>query len=88
MVKFQIEGKEVRYSDDIWPHGIQIYPYPKGTVKQLLASRSQRMQSVGLLIADANHGKNLEDYEKCETEEDIIEMIRNDCKLKGLKEVA
>lgn len=87
VIRFEIEGLVVRYFDDMWQHGIQLYPMQKENVKALLKSRSQRMQAVGLLIADANHGKNLEDYESCKTEDDIANMITKECALKGLKKI-
>lgn len=87
VIRFEIEGLVVRYYDDMWNNGIQLYPMLKENVKYLLASRSPRMKAVGLLIFDANRGKNLEEYEICKTDEDVAEIIRRDCKLKGLKEI-
>lgn len=87
IISFEIEGRVVRYYDDMWKNGIQLYPMQKENVKALLASRSPRMQTIGLLIFDANQGKNLEDYESCKTDEEIAEFITKDCKLKGLKKV-
>lgn len=87
IIRFEIEGNIVRYFDDMWKYGIQLYPMQKENVKALLNSRSERMKAVGLLIADANHGKNLEEYESCKNEEDLANMIRKDCRSKGLKEI-
>lgn len=87
VVSFEIDNKNVRYYDDFWKHGIQIHPYPKEIVKTMLKSRSGNLQAMGLLIHDANTGKNLEEYEACKTDEEVLEIIRRDCKIKGLKEI-
>lgn len=86
LITFIIDGKVVRYSDKMWPHGLQIYPLSHGIIKPLLDSRSERMKAYGLLIVEANKGKNLEEYEKCANEDDLCDIIRKDCKSKGLLE--
>jgi len=87
VVRFEIEGRGVRYFDDLWKDGIQIYPMDRLQVKKMVFSRRPSVSAVGLLITDANSGKNFEEYEACKTEEDIAEIIRKDCLIKGLKEV-
>ena len=90
IIKFLIDGKIVKYFDDIWKWpdvGIQIYPMDRMMVKRLTLSRKQGLSAMGLLIIDANQGKNLEQYENCKTEEDIAKYITDDCELKGLVKV-
>lgn len=87
IIRFLIEGKVVKYFDDNWKDGIQIYPLDKLLVRKLTLSRKQGLSAMGLLIIEANEGKNLEQYNSCETEEDIAEVIRKDCLSKGLVEV-
>ncbi len=87
VIRFEVEEKVVRYFDDIWKHGIQLYPMQKENVKALLASKSEKMKAVGLLIFDANDGKNLEEYQSCKDDLEVVDLIRRDCVLKGLKEI-
>lgn len=87
IIRFRINNKEVVYFDEMWQKGIQIYPYPKSLVRNLLKVNTTHLKAMGLLIHDANVGKNLEEYENCKTEEDLIDMIRKDALGKGLLEV-
>lgn len=87
VVKFVIDGKVVRYYDDMWMNGIQIYPLNKILVQNLATSRSTRMRSYADLIAEANYGKNLEEYESCKNEEDIANKIKSDAKTQALIEL-
>lgn len=87
VITFVIEGKTVKYHDRNWKQGIQIMPLNKDLVKSLLKSRSQMMQATGLLISDANMGKNLEEYESAKGEKDLLEIIRKDSLSKGLMEI-
>lgn len=87
LIKFQIEGKKVIYFDEMWKEGIQLYPYPKKLIRELLKSKKGHLQAMGLLIHEANKGKNNKEYLNCRTEEDLKEVIRKDCKSKGLLEV-
>ena len=48
---------------------------------------NKSMQFMAALILDANKGKELKDYEACNTEEDIAKLIRKDCESKGLIEI-
>ena len=87
IIRFSIEGKLVKYFDDNWKDGLQIYPFNRLLVKKLTLSRKSSLSAMGLLIIEANQGTNLEQYENCRTEEDIAGIIRADCKLKGLREI-
>ena len=86
VLKFEIKGRVVRYSDKNWKNWIQIYPLDRLFVKKLTLSRKPSLSSMGLLIIDANNGKNLEQYNDCKTEKDLAEMIRKDCQSKGIRE--
>ena len=86
IIRFTIEGKVVTYFDDNWREGIQLYPMDKLLVKRLTLSRKPTLSAMGLLIIDANQGKDFEQYKACKTEEEIAEIIREDCKSKGLRE--
>ena len=86
-VYFVIKERVVAYFDKILANGIQIYPRNETLIKTLQQSRSPIMRKYGELIIDANQGKNLLEYQSCQTEEDLAEMIRNDCRSKGLVEI-
>lgn len=90
IVRFLIDGRLVKYFDDNWKEGIQILPSQtpemKLMLKKMLTSRKEPIKFMGALIVDANSGKNKEEYDACKTEEDIAEMIRQDCLKKGLVE--
>lgn len=90
VVKFRIENRMVTYYDDNWKDGISIMPLENPQVrlqvKKMTLSRKPSVSAMGLLIADANAGKNREEYDKCQTDEEIAEVIRKDCTQKGLKE--
>ena len=87
LISFEIEKKSVVYFDDNWKNGIQIYPLDKLMIKNLLSSIISNLKAMGLLIFDANKGENLRQYKSCKDEQDLSEMITNDCKLKGLLEI-
>ena len=74
IIKFSIEGKLVKYYDDNWKDGLQIYPMDRLMVKKMALSRKESIRRTADLIAEANFGKNLDQYENCKTEEDIAEL--------------
>ena len=87
IIRFEIEGKIVRYFDELWKDGIQIYPLDTLLINRLKINRNLNIRLMAALILDANKGKNLEEYNNCKTEEDLARLIRKDCKLKGLIEI-
>lgn len=87
VVRFIIEERKVRYFDNHWPSGLQIYPMDRVLVKNLALSRSVNLRHYADFIAEANQGKNLEEYNACKNEMEIAENIRRDAKSKGLIEV-
>lgn len=91
IIRLIVEGKTIKYFDDNWKDGIQFMPSQtpemKLMLKKMMLSRKSSISAMGLLIVDANSGKNKEEYDKCETEKDIARLIRRDCELKGLVEV-
>jgi len=87
VIKFEIEGKVVKYFDDIWEEGIQIIPKDNNLIRKLIRARKPNLRVMAALIMDSNKGKDLEEYNSCNTDEDVAEFIRKDCKSKGLLEV-
>ena len=84
---FEVDGRIVRYIDDIWKKGVQIMPKDDNYVRKLIRSNNQEFKMLAAMIMDANKGKDLEEYNACETEEDLANMIRKDMNSKGLMEV-
>jgi len=87
IIEFEIEKKVVTYFDEMWKKGIQVYPLDKKLIMKMRRTGDKNMQFMAALILDANRGKELKEYESCNTEEDIAKFIRKDCENKGLIEI-
>lgn len=87
VVGFEVEGKKVKYFDEMWKEGIQIYPLDEKLIKKLKRTGDKTLQVMAALILDSNKGENLKEYQSCNSEEEIIEFIRKDCRNRGLLEV-
>lgn len=87
VIRFKVVGRMVIYYDENWKDGLQIFPLDKEKVKLMLRHRSPRISAYGLLIMDANTGRNLEEYNDCKTEEELAGLIRRDCASKGIVEI-
>lgn len=91
VIRFSVEGKVVKYYDDLWKEGLQIMPSQtpemRLLLKKMLVHRKPAVRTQGALIVDANSGKNKEEYESCKTDEEVVEIIRREGKMKGLLEV-
>lgn len=88
IIRFEIDGPKVIYSDEIWKKGIQIYPKDPKLILKLKTSRKPNLQVMAALILDANKGKDFKEYTSCKgNEEKIADFVRRDCKEKGLREI-
>lgn len=87
IISFEIVGRRVIYSDEIWKNGIQIYPKDDNLIRKLIRSSQPNLKMMAALIMDANAGKDYDDYVSCKSEQDILAMITKDCLSKGLLEV-
>ncbi|GAG04731.1 unnamed protein product, partial [marine sediment metagenome] len=86
VIRFEIENKVVHYFDEVWKSGVQVMPLDKHVITKMRRSGNKNIQVMAALILDANKGQDLKDYNSCKTDEDVAEMIRKDCKSKGLIE--
>ena len=102
IISFTIEDKVLRYKDDIWKD-VQIMPitnevqdFLNSLEKRatLLVRRGgfgkrkgEDLMKIADFIKESNSGNNLKEYEECKTDEDIVNLVRKDCKSKGLMEV-
>lgn len=51
--------------------------------KKVIMSRNRIPNYIIELIEDANSGHNLEEYQACKTDEDIVPIVKRDAGLKG-----
>ena len=89
IIHLEVNGKVITYFDKIWGAGVQFMPKDPQFVLKLLKARNRIPFSNHIIswINESNSGKNLEEYNSCQTEEDIIKFVRSDCAKKGLIEV-
>lgn len=86
IITFEIDGKIVKYFDEVWKDGIQIYPLDNNLIRKMRRTGNKNIQMMAALILDSNRGKELKEYKSCKTEEDIANFIRKDAKSKALLE--
>lgn len=86
VLRFDIENRIVRYYDKIWIDGIQWIPLDLNMWKKL-KRKGGDFAVLAALMMDANIGDNKKEYESCNTDEEIAEMIKRDCKIQGMLEV-
>lgn len=87
IIQFTIDNRVVKYFDDMWKDGLQIYPKDDELIKRLSLSRDINIKIRAAFIIDANSGKDFEEYQACKTDEDIAAFITRDCKMQGLIEI-
>ena len=89
LIRITISNRVIRYYDDINPSGFQLMPKDQNLVERLLRSGKPNLKQQGLNIIKTNSGDSLKDYEKCETDEEVAEFIRNDMKInpQGVMEI-
>jgi hypothetical protein len=89
IIHLQVDGKVITYFDKIWLKGVRFMPKDPQFVLKLLKARNTIPFSNHIIswINESNSGKNLEEYNSCQTEEDICKFIRTDAAKKGLLEV-
>ena len=86
-MRFLINEKEVTYFDEIWKDGVKIYPKDEILIRKMVRSGKPNIKILAALIMDANKGENLKQYNNCQTETEISDMIVKDCMDKGLTKV-
>jgi hypothetical protein len=85
MIRFKIVGKTIYWFDNNWKEGIQIMPLDKDLINRMKKDKKMSVKVMAALILDANKGEGLKEYNKCNTEEDLKNMIIKDCQNKGLR---
>jgi len=63
-------------------------PLDKEVIKRLANSRSRTIkQTAALIVLTNSNRETMKEYKKAKTEEDLLEIVRKDCKRQGLLEV-
>lgn len=88
-IRFVIEDKKIIYFDRKWDKGIQFIPKNNELIKYLLLNQRkfQIAQQIISWVNDANSGKNLEEYQSCQDDAALAEIVKRDAKKKGLVEI-
>ena len=87
IIQFTIDNRVVKYFDDMWKDGLQIYPKDEELIKRLTTSRDINIKIRAAFIIDANNGKDFEEYQACKSDEEIAAFITRDCRSQGLIEI-
>ena len=83
IIIFEISNKIIIYKDRKWQRGFQFMPEDPTIIKSILLSRNSIRHEMIKWIKDANSGKNLEEYTAAKTDEELVDVIIKDAKLKG-----
>jgi hypothetical protein len=83
IVMFEISNKIIIYKDRKWPRGFQFMPEDPEIIKAILLSRNSIRHEMIKWIKDSNSGKNLEEYNAAQNDEELVDIITRDAKLKG-----
>jgi len=85
VIQFSIEKRIVRYWDRLWKESVQFVPKDHEFIKKIMLSRNRLPHMIIQWIQTANSGKNLEEYNECNNDEDLVKIVMRDAMLKGLK---
>jgi len=86
VIRFQIKDRIITYFDENWKDGIQFMPLDREIYDRLRSGKMQ-MKLLAALILDANSGRNLKEYKEAKNDQELAEIIRKECKIRGLLEV-
>ena len=79
----EICNKIIHYKDRKQKEQIQFMPKDPSLIKKVIMSRNRIPHYILELIEDANSGRNLEEYQSCKTDDDIVPIVIRDAKVKG-----
>jgi hypothetical protein len=82
ILHFAVRKREIWYRDRIWANGIRCIPKDEEFVKKIVISRN-KLPSYLLKMFDLPEKDRLE-YEACNTEGELADKIKEDCKMNGL----
>jgi hypothetical protein len=75
-------NKEIHYRDRVWKDGLRCIPKDEGFIKTIMMSRNKI--PVQLISMFNLSDKDKEEYESCNTDEELADKIIFDCKQQGL----
>jgi predicted site-specific integrase-resolvase len=79
----EISNKIIHYKDRKRPVKIQFMPKDPDIKKKVIMSRNRIPKYILELIEDANSGHNLEEYQACKTDEELVPIVKRDAFSKG-----
>jgi hypothetical protein len=79
----EICNRIIKYKDRKQPQSVQFMPKDPDIKRKIIMSRNRIPNYILELIEDANSGHNLEEYQACKTDEDIVPIVIRDAKVKG-----
>jgi hypothetical protein len=79
----EISNRFIHYKDRKQTEKIQFMPRDPQLVKKVIMSRNRIPHYILELIDDANSGRNLEEYQACKTDEDLVPIVKRDALVKG-----
>ena len=78
-----ISNRIITYKDRKQKEAIQFMPRDPALVRKVLLSRNRIPHYILDLIEDANSGRNLEEYQACKTDEELVPIVKRDALIKG-----
>lgn len=82
-ITIEIEDKIIVYKDRKFPNGIKFIPMDKDFELIVIKSRNRIPRAIIDLIRESNTGKNLEEYQNAKDDQELVEIVKRDAKLKG-----
>ena len=79
----EICNKVITYKDRKQKEPIIFMPKDPDIRKKVIFSRNRIPQYILELIEEANSGRNLEEYQACKTDEDLVPIVKRDALIKG-----
>lgn len=80
---FDVNNKQIIYRDRKWPDGISFIPKDHGFMKKVMLSRNRISNQMITWIVEANGGKSLDEWNACNNDEEVADIVIRDARLKG-----
>jgi hypothetical protein len=82
-MQFVVKDREIFYCDRVWSNWIRVIPKDDTLIKKIKLSRNKLPEQLIKMFSLSK--KDIEEYNKAKTEEDLAELIINDARSKGCK---
>lgn len=83
VIIFEINNKNIKYYDRKWQQGINFIPKEEGFLRKVIMSRNRLSSYLVDWMNEANTGKSIEEWNSCNTDEEVAQVVIRDAKLKG-----